>query len=140
MDAFSDIRGLAGMSIEYVIDNAFVVVTPCGFNTLDDMVNVFKKILSDPAVNLPMKIIFDAHNTDYGPPSEELEALVDFLGKLDAFRDARWAIVSYPNTLVYGLARMFCCLAESQGMVADTFTDQHAARTWLCAPEPQPAS
>jgi len=128
------------MSIEYAIDNELVVVTPCGANTLAEMINVFKIILSDPAVNLPMKILFDAQHTDYGPPSEELEALVDTLCKFDAFRNARWAIVSIPNTLVYGLARMFCCLAESQGMVADTFNDQHAARTWLRAPESQPAS
>jgi len=119
------------MSVDYSIDEELVVVTPYGFNAFDDMSNVFKKIISDPAVNAPIKILFDARHTDYGPPSEELEALVEFLGKLDAFRGSRWAIVAHPETLVFGLARMFCCFAESQAMVADTFTDDNAARAWL---------
>ena len=123
------------MSIGYRIDGPIVVVTPHGKNTLEDVCGVFEAILADPAFNPPAKILFDGRHTDYGPPSEELELLSEFLAKLDAYRESRWAIVALINSLVYGLTRMFCCMAESLGIYAEPFSDYDAARQWLLDPD-----
>ena len=91
-------------------------------------------MVADSAFNPPAKILFDARHTDYGLPSEEPELLSEFLAKLDAYRESRWAIVAPSNSLVYGLTRMFCCLAESLGIYAEPFSDFDAARQWLLNP------
>ena len=119
------------MSIGYRIDGPIVVVTPHGANSLNDVCRIFEVLLADPAFNPPAKILFDARHTDYGPPSEDLELLSEFLAKLDAYHESQWAIVATSNTLVYGLTRMFCCMAESLGIHAEPFSDYDAARQWL---------
>lgn len=123
------------MSIVYSFDNTLVVVTPIGFNTYEDISTAFERIIAEPAFNRPACVLFDGRQTDYGPPGEELEMLAEFLGKLDAFHDSRWAIVANPDTLVFALSRMYCAFAESQGMCAETFTDYNDARAWLIQPE-----
>ena len=128
-------RDEAGMSIAYRIDAPVVTVVPYGVNTLEDVRGVFDTLLADPAFDPPAGFLFDSRHTEYGPPSEELEALSEYLAGVDAFRKCRWAIVANPNTLVYGLTRMFCCLADSQGMVAEPFSDFEKARAWLLDPE-----
>lgn len=124
------------MSIAYHIDYPLAVVTPLGINSLEDVCGVFADMIVDPELPVPAKILFDARHTDYGPPSEELEALSEFLAEQAAFRESRWAIVAHTNTLVYGLTRMFCCLAESQGMRAEPFTNYEQARQWLLETDP----
>ena len=119
------------MTIGYRIENDLVIVIPRGINTLGAVCRIFDVILADPAFNFPAKILFDARHTDYGPPGEELEALSEYLAGIEAFRDSRWAIVANSNTLIYGLTRMFCCLAESQGICVEPFSDVEAARQWL---------
>lgn len=119
------------MSIVYSFEDNFVLVTPVGFNTYEDMSKAFKRIVADPALQRPARVLFDGRQTDYGPPGEELERLAEFLGQLDAFRDSRWAILAIPDTLVFALSRMYCSLAEGHGMSAETFTDYHEALGWL---------
>jgi len=122
------------MSIDYRIDGDLVVVIPYGVNTYEDVCGLFERLIADPAFSPPAKILFDARHTNYGPPSEELEMLSEFLAKPDALKKSRWAVVANPGTLVYGLSRMFCCLAESQGILAESFVDCHEARHWLLDP------
>ena len=122
------------MSIGYRIDGPLVVVTPYDYNTLEDVCGVFEGLIADPGFIFPAKILFDGRHTDYGPPSEELEMLSEFLAKLDAYRESRWAIVALSNSLVYGLTRMFCCMAESLGIYAEPFSDFDAASQWLFDP------
>lgn len=119
------------MSIVYRMNGPLVVVTPYGSNTLENVCGLFKDILGDPAFKPPAKILFDARHTDYGPPGEELEALSEFLSEIEAFRGSRWAIVAHSGTLVYGLTRMFCCLAESHGIYAEPFSEYTEAHQWL---------
>lgn len=119
------------MSITFTFEDKLVLVTPVGFNTYEDVSKAFERIIADPAFQRPARVLFDGRQTDYGPPSEELEMLAEFLGQFDAFRDSRWAIVAIPDTLVFALSRMYCALAEGQGMFAETFTDDQAARGWL---------
>ena len=124
-------QGQTGMSIAYQLDDSMAVVTPHGINALDDVRLVFEALLADPALAYPAKILFDARHTDYGPPSEELEALSEFLAGQAPLRSSRWAIVANANSLVFGLTRMFCCMAESLGIHAEPFSDYDAARQWL---------
>jgi hypothetical protein len=42
--------------------------------------------------------------------------------------------VANPNTLVFGVARMFCCLAESEGFCIEPFSDYEVACAWLREP------
>ena len=122
------------MSLVFSFDDNIVVVTPIGFNTLEEMSSGFERIIADPKFRQPARILFDGRHTDYGPPGEELELLAEFLGKLDAFRDSHWAIVAIPDTLIFALSRMYCYLAEGYGMEAETFTDISKARQWLLRP------
>jgi len=123
------------MSIEYRLDGPIAVVTPHGINALEDVRLIFEALLADPDLVYPARILFDARRTDYGPPSEELEALSEYLAGIEAFRKGWWAIVANPNSLVYGLTRMFCYLAESQGICAEPFADFEKARQWLLNPQ-----
>ena len=134
MDLLHFSKGYAGMSITFRFHDPLVVVTPYGVNSLEEVCGIFEEIIEEPGFKPPAKILFDARHTDYGPPSEELEMLSEFLGKLDAYRDSRWAIVASTNTLVYGLTRMFCCLAESQGICAEPFSNFDEACQWLLDP------
>ena len=72
--------------------------------------------------------------------TEEIEAVVRSLGKLEAFKGSRWATVANPNTLVFGVARVFCCLAESEGFCIEPFSAYEAACDWLREPESEVSS
>lgn len=124
------------MRIDYTIDENLIVVTAYDFSTLDEIRQAFEKIMDDPAFNFPANVLFDVRHTDDGPSTEELETLAEQLGKLEAYFDSRWAVVAHPNTLLYGISRMFCCLAESQGLCIEPFSDYDAACAWLLQPEP----
>lgn len=124
------------MRIEYTIDEKLIVVRAYGFSTMDEICQVFEKIMDDPAFNYPANVLFDVRHNGHGPSTEELEALAEHLGKLEAYNDSRWAVVAHPNTLLYGISRMFCCLAESQGLCIEPFSDYDAACAWLLQSEP----
>ncbi|MEE4606929.1 MAG: hypothetical protein V2J65_37020 [Desulfobacteraceae bacterium] len=123
------------MSLEYSINDHCIVVTAHGVTPLEEVVMTFERLAADAAFQPPANILLDARHTEHGPPSEELEALVNSLVKLDAFKGSRWATVANPNTLVFGVARMFCCLAESEGFCIEPFSDYEAACAWLREPE-----
>jgi hypothetical protein len=123
------------MSLEYSINDHCIVVTAHGVTPLEEVVMTFERLAADAAFQPPANILLDARHTEHGPPSEELEALVNSLVKLDAFKGSRWATVANPNTLVFGVARMFCCLAESEGFSIEPFSDYEAACAWLREPE-----
>jgi hypothetical protein len=123
------------MSITYCIDDKLVVVSVHGFNTFEDVANVFVEIIGDPAFNPVKGILFDARDTAYGPPTEELEALANHIGKLKIQFQGRWAVVAHSNSLVYGLSRMFSYLAQQQGLRIESFSDYDEARAWLLHPK-----
>jgi len=58
----------AGLSIVYSFEDKFVLVTPIGFNTYEDISKAFEDIIADPAFHRPAIVLFDARQTDYGPP------------------------------------------------------------------------
>ena len=128
------------MSLEYSINDHRIVVTAYGVTPLEEVVQTFESIAADAAFQPPANILFDARHTEYGPSTEEIEAVVRSLGKLEAFKGSRWATVANPNTLVFGVARMFCCLAESEGFCIEPFSDYEAACAWLCEPESEVSS
>ncbi|MDJ0885561.1 MAG: hypothetical protein QNJ48_15450 [Desulfobacterales bacterium] len=123
------------MSIVYSFEDDYVLVTPIGFNTFEDVSTAFEMIAAAPAFNRPARVLFDGRQTNYGPPGEELEMLAEFLGRHDAYRGSRWAIIAIPDTLVFALSRMYTALAEDHGMYAETFTDFEAGRAWLMQPQ-----
>jgi len=128
------------MSLEYSINDHCIVVTAYGVTPLEEVVQTFESIAADAAFRPPANILFDARHTEYGPPAEVIETLARHLGKLDAFKGSRWATVAHPNTLVFGVARVFCCLAESEGFCIEPFSDYEAACDWLCEPESEVSS
>jgi hypothetical protein len=123
------------MSLEYSINDHCIVVTVYGVTPIEEVVQTFESIVADAAFQPPANILFDARHTEYGPSTEEIEAVVRSLGKIEAFKGSRWATVANPNTLVFGVARMFCCLAESEGFCIEPFSDYEAACAWLREPE-----
>lgn len=123
------------MSLKYSIDDHCIVVSAYGVTPPEEFVQAFEGIAADAAFQTPAKILFDARHTEYGPPAEEIEAMVRSLGKIEAFKGSRWATVAHPNTLVFGVARVFCCLAESEGFCIEPFSDYDAACAWLREPE-----
>jgi len=128
------------MSLEYSINDHCIVVTAYGVTPLEEVVQTFESIAADAAFRPPANILFDARHTEYGPPAEEIETLARNLGKLDAFKGSRWATVANPNTLVFGVARVFCCMAESEGFCIEPFSDYEAACAWLHEQESEVSS
>jgi hypothetical protein len=128
------------MSLEYSINEHCIVVTAYGVTPLEEVVMTFERLAADAAFQPPANILLDARHTEYGPPSEELEAVVNSLGKLEAFKGSRWATVANPNTLVFGVVRVFCCLAESEGFCIEPFSAYEAACDWLREPESEVSS
>jgi hypothetical protein len=128
------------MSLEYSINDHCIVVTAYGVTPIEEVVRTFESIATDAALQSPANILFDARHTEYGPPAEELETMIARLGKIDAFKGSRWATVAHPNTLVFGVARVFCCLAESEGFYIEPFSDYEAACAWLREPESEVSS
>ena len=128
------------MSLEYSINEHCIVVTAYGVTPIEEVIMTFERLAADAAFQPPANILFDARHTEYGPPSEELEAVVNSLGKLEAFKGSRWATVANPNTLVFGVARVFCCLAESEVFCIEPFSAYETACDWLREPESEVSS
>jgi hypothetical protein len=128
------------MSLEYSINDHRIVLTAYGVTPIEEVVQTFESIAADAAFQPPANILFDARHTEYGQSAEELETLIARLGKIDALKGCRWATVAHPNTIVFGVARMFCCLAESEGFCIEPFSDYEAACAWLRQPESEVSS
>ena len=62
------------MSINYRIEDKLVSVTVHGVSSAADVRTAFKDITTAPDLHLPARILFDARNTDYAPPDDELGA------------------------------------------------------------------
>ena len=122
------------MSIEYTIKEDYILIIARGASSFEEVTAQLAQITTHPDYRSPARILFDACHTDYGPPAEELESIVEHLEMLAAFVGSRWAIVARSETHMYGIARMFCGFAEYRGFYAETFSDQDAAIDWLFQP------
>lgn len=124
-------ESIATMSIDYNLENGLVVFTADGFSPYEEIISVFDSLSRDPSVTTPLKIIIDTRQTDYAPPSNEIESLIEYLGKITIYLGSRWAIVAPRNSLQFGVGRMFGALVEGSGICSETFSDIDAARSWL---------
>lgn len=95
------------MSIDFSLSHPLIIAAARGVSTYTEITDAFETLVADPASQPPARILFDARQTDYGPPNEELEALFEFLAKQAPLRASRWTIVANANSLVFGLTRMF---------------------------------
>ena len=63
------------MGIYYTFRGDLIIVSAHGFSSYEELAGVFDKIVLDPMFKPRAKILFDAHQTNYGPSSDELETL-----------------------------------------------------------------
>ena len=119
------------MGIDYRIDDDVIIVTIHGVVFYEDVAEVFDKVASDSAFRKPARILFDGRFSEYGPPLTDIHALADRLGSSRAFGGSCWAMVAAPDSLMYGLGRMFGSFLEIRGLRGEHFTDLDKARKWL---------
>ena len=119
------------MGVDYHIEDEMVIVSIRGYSPYGEFVEAFDRLMTDPAFYPPAKILLDGRQAAHDPPSDRIKALAEHLGGLSAFHGSQWATVAEPNTLLFGLGRMFCCYAEMQGICIEPFSDFGAARAWL---------
>ena len=119
------------MSLDYQIDGDTIVVTIHGSAFYEETARTFESITADPAFKKPARILFDGRHTDYGPPTDEIHAMAERLGGMAEFDGSSWAMVAAPDTLMYGLGRMFASFLEMQGFSGALFDDINKARKWL---------
>jgi hypothetical protein len=99
--------------------------------TYEDFFAACTKAIESPEFAPPMKPLIEMRQVKRSVPWNEIRDMVDFsFTQKDKFA-RRCAIVCEPGSLVYGLVRMFCALAEYYGLEYTLFADCDEARQWV---------
>ena len=119
------------MPVQYRIDNNVVEFIMTDGYTFDEFKAVCSEVLVDANFSPCMKGLANLMNARPNPPTHEIRAGAVFLGRLKIRFTATWAILAPPDSLTYGLARMFAVFAESNGIQLEVFTERAEALAYL---------
>jgi len=120
----------------YRIDTAAGIVEVLGPGTLADLETRVRRLLADP--DYRQGFGFLRNRTGMAAPStQELRAMIEFLGRFEALHGTRWAVVA-TDPVNFGMMRMGEILAEPHGIMIAVFNDQDEAVRWLTE-KPEPA-
>lgn len=123
------------MAVTYRILGHNLVMTCKGVYTHPQVVAVFMDATKDPAFNPPMSLLVDARQSKANPSLDQIESLVNFLSSFRTALSPRGAILAVPNSLIYGLGRMYAALAAVKGFEIEIFERQRDALVWLAQPD-----
>jgi hypothetical protein len=99
--------------------------------TFDDFTRASRDGMKSRAFKPPMWSLIDLRSANRSVPTTEIEAIVQFSADHKHMFARRGAIVCLPGTLIYGLARMFCSMAEVEKLQFAIFKSQKEALAWL---------
>ena len=122
------------MSVRYSIENDSVEFLMGDRYSFDEFKQVCLVILSDPDFNPRMKGLVNLLQARPNPPTQELLEGAAYLGAIKEQFISIWAVLAPPDSLTYGLARMFSVFAESKGIQLDVITDRKQALSFLNGP------
>jgi len=123
------------MAVTYRILGHSLVMTCKGVYTHPQVVAVFMDAIKDSAFNPPMSLLVDARQSKANPSLDQIESLVNFLSRFHTVLSPRGAILAAPNSLIYGLGRMYAALAAVKGFNIEIFERQRDALAWLARPD-----
>jgi len=119
------------MGIEILSEGPISLLTVDDAFTSVDFIQAWNGALQSSDFVCPMKVVFDIRGLARSIPAEEIEAMVTYCESVKHKFSRRCAIVCEPGTLVYGLARMFCAISESQGLEFPIFPELKPAMAWV---------
>ena len=105
-------------------------LAPKGFAELRDALGA---AADDPAVRPKMPLLIDVRTEVPGVRYEDVQHRVAILSQMRRQLGSRWAILTGPEAVPVGLARMYAVFSEIAGLEARIFADEAAAFTWLGA-------
>jgi len=89
-----------------------------------------------PEFTPPMRSLIDVSRVQRSVPIREINDMAEFSASMKDSFSRRCAIVCEPHSLVFGLSRMFCSVAELYGLDFTMFGDCYEARAWLLKESP----
>ena len=119
------------MAIRITIKGGICFMVATGSLSYRDFAKAWSETMQSPHFVPPMRALLDISAMDRSIPEEEIEAMVAFCEQTKAKFSRRCAIVCEPGSLVYGLVRMFCALAEFHGLDFLIFPDFDEACEWV---------
>ena len=130
------------MGITYRIQAKAVIIICADHYTHPQFAAVFQEAIQDPNFRPPMSLVVDARQSKANPSLDQIESMVNFLGSFHELLTLRSAIIAAPNSLLYGLGRMYAALSAVKGFTVEIFSRQREALAWLAraddAQQPEP--
>ena len=99
--------------------------------SFDDFIRAYRGAMQSPAFAPPMHSLIDVSQVKRSVPADEIDAMAQFSARHKEKFARRCAIVCQPCTLVYGLARMFCAMAECRDLEYTIFHNLQEALLWV---------
>lgn len=121
------------MSITYSYDpDSGILRTRCtGRVTLEDTLEHFDQVASDPNVPAGCKALLDLTQMESLPETRQVRSVADALDRRPKpLRSEPWAIVAGRDAM-YGLSRMFQVFLEQAGIESRVFRSEEEAERWL---------
>ena len=99
--------------------------------TFAEFTTACREAMKRPEFTPPMRSLIDVRRVKRSLPMKEINDMAEYSASLKDSFSRRCAIVCEPHTLVFGLSRMFCSLAELYGLDFTMFGNFYEARAWL---------
>ena len=119
------------MPVDYRIENQIVEFLMTDGYTFEEFKRVCFEVLADADFKPSMKSLVNLWQARPNPPTQEMRDGAAFLASLKERFAPTWAILAPPNSLTYGLARMFSVFAENKGIELEVFIDRTQALAYL---------
>lgn len=119
------------MAVTITIEDGICFMVASGSLTYRDFTKAWAEAMQSPHFVPPMRALLDIRGMGRSIPEDEIDAMVDFCERQKTKFSRRCAIVCEPGSLVYGLVRMFCALAEFHGLDFLIFPDFDEACDWV---------
>jgi hypothetical protein len=125
------------MAVTVTIEDRIFHIVFSGPVTFEALAAACQSAMARPEFSPPMKALIDVPAVSRSVPWNEIRDMVDFSVMHKNKFARRCAIVCEQGSLVYGLARMFCAMAEYYELDYTLFADLGAAREWVSQTRPQ---
>jgi hypothetical protein len=119
------------MPITWNIEGATLSLVLEGASELTEIKTVFRSAFSDARLRPGVALLIDERRSTANPTADEKRARVAWIASLRPNIGARVALVTAADPLRYGIARMASVFFETEGMVAEVFTEADDAKRWL---------
>jgi hypothetical protein len=117
-------------SLSHLANPKIAVVVGSGTGSLEESQAILTALETQTLEAPPEAVLLDVRRLSYVPTAEEARQIATAYGLFGARHRCRMAYVAPPGAQ-YGIARMVQMISESHGAMAEVFSTQEAALTWL---------